>query len=592
MAPGTLTKRIRPRRSVVALIAASLGVLALLSVFAIELSDTQAKSRQDVINRVHERAVLAAALIDSLFQSVQQQVPVYQKKYGGRGVTSAALSTSGQGNDYVALLDRGGTVLAASRGFTPQARANLAHSEALALVRAGHPWGLGNVLPYGKTGVVNLAVPFRTPFGVRILLTGFDPRLLSAFLAGELRKIPGVPGAHNYVLDANNAVLASTNAKVRVGDRFTSPAQVRALSRTSGDRNGHYYDQVPLSNSSWRIVLAAPDGPLFASVSGFREWLPWLIFAAFAAVALVALVLGRRVLQSAASDLSQANARLESVNQELGESNEQLERRATELARSNAELEQFASIASHDLQEPLRKIRTFTEQLTTVESERLSERGRDYLKRTNAAAERMQALIQGLLQFSRVTTQARPFGLVDLNEITAEALDDLSVEVERSGATVHVGDLPAIYADALQMRQLIQNLLSNAIKFHREGVAPEVRVQAEADPGKVVLTVQDNGIGFEPQYSGRIFRVFERLHGRLEYPGTGIGLALCRKIVERHGGAIVAEGALGAGATFTVVLPIRELDPGPVSAELSPNGSAELSPSGSAVSQERDHVGA
>ena len=583
MAGGTLTKRIRARRSVVALIAASLGVLALLSVFAIELSDTQAKSRQDVINRVHERAVLAAALIDSLFQSVQQEVPQDQKKYGGRVVTSAALSSSGQGNDYVALLDRAGKVLAATRGFTPQARANLAHSEALALVRAGHPWGLGNVLPYRSTGVVNLAVPFSTRFGVRILLTGFNPRLLSAFLVGELNKIPGVPGAHNYVLDANDTVLASTNPRVSVGHRLSSPSQVRALSHTSGDRHGHYYDQVSLSNSSWRLVLAAPDGPLFASVSGFREWLPWLIFAAFAAVALVALVLGRRVLQSAESHISQANARLESVNRELASSNEQLERRAAELSRSNAELEQFASLASHDLQEPLRKIRTFTEQLTTMESERLSEKGRDYLKRANSAAERMQALVQGLLQFSRVTTQARPFGLVDLNEITAEALDDLSAEVDRFGATVHVGDLPAIHADALQMRQLLQNLLSNAIKFHRDGVAPEISLTGKVDR-ELVLTVQDNGIGFEQHYSGRIFRIFERLHGRLEYPGTGIGLALCRKIVERHGGTIVAEGELGVGSTFTVTLPIEGHDRQPALLEPTPNGSV--------VAQEREHVGA
>jgi signal transduction histidine kinase len=581
MLKGTLT-RMRARTPIVALIVATVGVLALLTVFAIELSNTQAKSRQDVISRVHERAVLAAALIDSLFQSVQQQVPQDTVKYGTRVVPDRLLDAQAQGSNYIAVLDRSGKVIASSRGFNAQARADLAHSVALALVRAGDPYGLGNVLPYGKGGVVNLATPFPTRYGTRTLVTGFSPQTLSLFLGGELRKIPGVRGADNYLLDARDTVLASTNSAIPAGYRFTSPAQVGALSHSSGDRNGHYYEQTPLVNSSWRIVLAAPDGPLFASVSGFRKWLPWLIFAAFALVGIVALALGRRVLQSAESNLRHANTRLESVNRELAVSNDELERRAAELARSNAELEQFASIASHDLQEPLRKIRTFTEQITSMESDRLSERGRDYLNRTNNAAARMQALVQGLLQFSRVTTQARPFGLVDLQRVMEETLEDLSTEIERTGAIVHVGQLPALHADGLQMRQLFQNLISNAIKFRRDGVAPEVTVGARLSEQELVLTFQDNGIGFEPQYGGRIFRVFERLHGRSEYPGTGIGLALCRKIAERHGGSIVAVGELGAGATFTVVLPV-----GSAAVLRSP----EPAGNGRSTGRERAHVG-
>ncbi len=569
------------RKPTFALIVATVGVLALLTVFAIELSNTQAKSKQDVISRVHERAVLAAALIDSLFQSVQQQIPQDTAKYGARVVPNRLLDAQAQGSDYAALLNKSGKVIASSRGFNAQARADLSHSVALALVRRGDPYGVGNVLPYGKAGVVNLATAFPTRYGARTLITGFPPQTLSLLLGGELRKIPGVAGAHNYLLDGRDTVLASTNPAIPAGYRFTSPGQVGALSHSSGNRNGHYYEQTPLVNSSWRIVLAAPDGPLFASVSGFRKWLPWLIFGAFALVAIVALALGRRVLQSAESNLVQANARLASVNHELAVSNDELERRATELARSNAELEQFASIASHDLQEPLRKIRTFTEQITSMESDRLSERGRDYLNRTNNAAARMQALIQGLLQFSRVTTQARPFGLVDLQRVVEETLEDLSTETERSGATVRVGRLPAIHADGLQMRQLFQNLISNAIKFHRDGVAPEVSVEARVSEEQLLLTVQDNGIGFEPQYCGRIFRVFERLHGRSEYPGTGIGLALCRKIAERHGGTILAEGELGAGATFTVILPV-----GSTAVLRSP----EPAGNGRSTDQERAHV--
>jgi light-regulated signal transduction histidine kinase (bacteriophytochrome) len=226
-----------------------------------------------------------------------------------------------------------------------------------------------------------------------------------------------------------------------------------------------------------------------------------------------------------------------------------------ELQRSNRELEQFASVASHDLQEPLRKVRTFTQQLTVMEAQNLSEKGQDYLRRAESAAERMQRLVEDLLRFSRVATDARPFSRVDLAEVVAGVLDDLSHEIDRVGAVVRVEDLPTVGGDPLQLRQLVQNLVSNALKFRREGVAPEVTIAAEVGDGVVTLTVADNGIGFEPQYGERIFRVFERLHGRSAYPGTGIGLALCRKIAERHGGSIRAEGRPGEGARFVVVLP-------------------------------------
>jgi light-regulated signal transduction histidine kinase (bacteriophytochrome) len=149
---------------------------------------------------------------------------------------------------------------------------------------------------------------------------------------------------------------------------------------------------------------------------------------------------------------------------------------------------------------------------------------------------------------------------VDLATVTREVLDDLETEIHDSGATVTVGDLPAIAGDALQLRQLMQNLISNALKFRREGVAPEIDVQCSSTGDLATIAVHDNGIGFEEQYSERIFRVFERLHGRGRYPGTGIGLALCRKIADRHGGTISAESVPGVGSTFTVTLPLDHRD--------------------------------
>ncbi len=267
---------------------------------------------------------------------------------------------------------------------------------------------------------------------------------------------------------------------------------------------------------------------------------------------------------------------------------ELLAQRLAELTRSNAELEQFAFVASHDLQEPLRKIQAFGDRLKARCEEAGLESGRDYLERMQNAAARMQRLINDLLTFSRVLSRAQPFAPVDLNAVAREVLADLEVAIEKSGARVEIGPLPTIEGDAVQLRQLLQNLIGNAIKFQPPGGQPLVRVQGRivlqpsgrgdtaifsgraADGGTVTLgeefcelTVQDNGIGFDEKYLDKIFAVFTRLHGRQEYEGTGIGLAVCRRIVDRHGGSITARSQPGQGATFIVRLPVRQNIPAP-----------------------------
>ena len=233
---------------------------------------------------------------------------------------------------------------------------------------------------------------------------------------------------------------------------------------------------------------------------------------------------------------------------------------ATKLERSNRELETFAAVASHDLQEPLRKIRTFGDRLATKEGDKLGPEGRDYLERMRSAAARMQDLIENLLSFSRVTTKAQPFTRVDLRSVARDALSDLETRIAQSAGRVEFGDLPVLDADATQMHQLLQNLMANALKFHRPDVTPVVGVSSRALPDgeRFEMKVQDNGLGFEQQYSERIFGLFQRLHGRAEFEGTGIGLAICRKIVERHHGTIVASGVPGQGALFTITLPYRQ----------------------------------
>jgi signal transduction histidine kinase len=253
----------------------------------------------------------------------------------------------------------------------------------------------------------------------------------------------------------------------------------------------------------------------------------------------------------------------EQLEQRVADRTRELSKLNEALRISNRELEQFASVASHDLQEPLRKIEAFGDRIKTRNAAQLDESGKDYLDRVLTSATRMRSLINDLLSFSRVTTRGQTPESVDLAKTAREVVSDLEGRLQLVGGRVDVGDLPTIDADPLQMRQLLQNLIGNALKFHQPDVPPVVVISAEIvrPPNNAAvcrLTVKDNGIGFEEVYLDRIFNVFQRLHGRNEYEGTGMGLAISRRIVERHGGTITAESVPGKGATFIVTLPVSQ----------------------------------
>jgi len=235
---------------------------------------------------------------------------------------------------------------------------------------------------------------------------------------------------------------------------------------------------------------------------------------------------------------------------------EMLARSAQELEQSNRYLQEFAFIASHDLQEPLRKIEKFAQILLEI-STQLEGHQRSYVERMSSAAGRMRNMVEGLLQLSRVQSQGQPFERVNLSTIVAEVLTDLELQIQHSGGSVEVGELPEVEGDPLQLRQLMQNLIGNALKYHHPNMSPVVKIHARQSPRKVQVLVEDHGIGFKPEDVKRMFQPFQRLVGRSEYEGSGMGLAICRKIVERHGGEITALGEPGKGASFMVSLPLQ-----------------------------------
>ena len=269
--------------------------------------------------------------------------------------------------------------------------------------------------------------------------------------------------------------------------------------------------------------------------------------------------------------INRQQASLVTANTDMELANRELKIFTTKLEDSNQELQDFASIAAHDLQEPLRKVQAFGDRLKSRYAEALEEQGKEYLERMQNASGRMSTLINDLLTYSRVTSKGQPFEPIDLNPVASEVVSDLETRIEELDGRVEIDDLPTIDADAVQMRQLFQNVIVNALKYHRPGEAPIVKVRGtilngpEANGTQGVpndelceITFEDNGIGFDEKYLDRIFGIFQRLQTRSEYEGTGIGLAVCRKIVDRHSGTITARSRPDHGSTFIITLPVKQ----------------------------------
>ncbi len=553
--------------------------LVVIAVFTYAILDSQATSRHEAEKRFDATATISAALTSSLFGSSQgTTAAAAAKQYGGTTISQEALdAAAAQSKSYLLILDSRGKVLAASKN-TPAFDRSPAYAAAkhIRLALAGQS-ELSDILTSSGKPALEWAIPFTTAQGRRVQVTSVDAALISSFLGSYLARTKTSAKSQAFILDSANRVVGASAPGAAAGARPDAPGLLEAARH--GDRGSYrerdthrYFTTAPVDGSTWRVVLSDPTSTLYPALAGAKSWYLLAALAALVLVATSSTFFLRRAFVNGAR-LATTNRELvdltATLEERVAERTAAADERATELARSNAELEQFASVTSHDLQEPLRKIRMFGDRLRERLGDDLPAEPAEDLGRMQNAAERMQRLINDLLDFSRVTSRGKNFEPVDLGKVTEEVLSDLEARVIELDAKVDVSALPVIDADQTQMRQLIQNLLSNALKFHREEEPPRIRISGDIIPGgeahsqwetaaadRCVLKVEDNGIGFDEKYAERVFVAFQRLHGRSSYDGTGIGLSIARKIVWRHGGNITAESVPGEGSTFTVTLPV------------------------------------
>jgi len=514
----------------------ALGALGMLGTAAYGLAHGQHGQRSSLERRFEGRAQLGAALVGSLFAASapgqqQQAAQRYGDKVDAKLLTRQAAAG---GSNFIAVADAQGHVLAASAGAPAGLDSDLS-ALPMFFRRAltSNSYGLSGIAAGGS---ILTALPFKAKTGTRVQVSGVKAGLLAAFLGGTLKQVSNNADSISLIVDDDGGVIAEQGRGEQVGRPLRDTALRRALARHEtgklpGDR---LFTAQPVGSTGWQLVLVATSDTVFQPVSGTSRWLPWAILV-IGALALTAVgVLLRRALL-AAGQVRVANA---------------------ELARSNADLERFAYVASHDLSEPLRTIGGFGGLLERRYGDRLDDEGRMMLGHVTAGASRLQALIDGLLSYARVSTARRNVERIDLNEKLQIVLDSIRPALNDRGAQVEVDPLPTIEGERAQIAQLLQNLLLNAVKFTADDVTPEVRVSAQpVQDGRWEISIADNGVGIAPGQAQRIFEMFQRGTADRARTGTGIGLALCARIVERHGGHIGVRPREGGGSVFSFDLP-------------------------------------
>jgi signal transduction histidine kinase len=375
----------------------------------------------------------------------------------------------------------------------------------------------------------------------------------------EEGKLPNGEDTHDWLLLGQGAVMIEKSQTMGINSSLPT-IELLSARRAAEDREQHGFVEELHQRRQIPVVTGFARTQGYSNFPGF-DWTVLVrldrehVHAPINRLMWTAAGVGLLLVAPLAGFGVWASWRLVRDNRDLALSRKALEESIAELARSNADLQQFAYVASHDLKEPLRMVASYTQLLARRYKGKLDADADEFIRYAVDGANRMQWLINDLLAYSRVTAQDHVYEAVDCNKVLEEVLSDLLVSVEENRAVVTHDPLPTVMADGGQLGQLFQNLIGNAIKFHGKE-PPHVHVSIERKPNEWLFSVRDNGVGLDPQYAERIFVIFQRLHDREEYPGTGIGLAICKKVVERHGGRIWVVSQIGQGATFHFTLPI------------------------------------
>ena len=553
--PTLSAERLRRRGNRIAALFVAFA-LVLLGVGAWLLATSQANDREQLRERYAIAADIAGDTINSLFDAaIGPALPRYAEQFGGEVTTEQldAYIEQTQGL-WSAVLEPDGTVIAESTGTPDQPGAPILDSfdEDTFFV-------LGDIEGSGKEQFIQTGVLF--PIGEeesRVLASGSDLEVIGPFLAGSVSTLTRF-GGDAYVLDGNGEILGAVSAD---NPEQAPPPDPELVEKAKTQEEGFYegangerfFAARPVTGTDWHVATSVSTTELYEPASGVSRWLPWVVLGILALALVMIGVLVRRAVDAGAR-LAVVNSQLESSQDRLRDRAIELQSSNAELQRSNAELEQFAYVASHDLSAPLRAVAGFSQLLGVRYKGRLDSDADEFIGHMQDGVERMQRIIDDLLAYSRVGRGGLRAEPVDLDAILDEVLHSLGPEIEERGAVVTRDELGTAYGEAGQLSQVIQNLVANGMKFTAEGVRPEVHVSAVREGGRVKVSVRDNGIGIEPSHAEQIFKMFQRLHSAEEFEGTGIGLAIAKKIVERHEGTIVIAPAPGGGTVFTFDVP-------------------------------------
>ena len=536
-------------------IAASFVILTLVGVGvgAWLLADSQSNDREQLRERYATGSTVASALIDSLFSvAFSSGVERAVTEFSGE-VTTKQLDAYTERNQslYTVVLDAEGGVVAASSA-APAGVGDIVESVGEAGI------AIGDVTQLGAEEAIASATRFPVGESARYLVSGSDVKVFKEFLSGSIAPLVRY-GGEAYVLDGNGRELGA----VSDSNPKRPPPPARELVRLAGTEEEDVYDAGgeeryfatnPVANTNWQVVVTAPTAELYAPASGVSRWLPWLILAILGLALLAIGLLVRRTVEASAR-IAVVNAQLEASQDRLRDRAVELQSSNAELQRSNAELEQFAYVASHDLSAPLRAVAGFSQLLGVRYKGKLDGDADQFIRHMQDGVDRMQRIIDDLLAYSRVDRSGLQPEPINLDATLDEVLHSLGPEIADRGAVVTREPLGEACGEPGQLSQVIQNLVANGMKFTAPGVLPEVHVSSRREGERILVSVRDNGIGIDPGHAEQIFKMFQRLHSADEYEGTGIGLAISKKIIDRHGGQIRIEPGPGGGTVFTFDLP-------------------------------------